>query len=46
MQIRCTYCQTMIPISREEMLAALQHMELHKQVFYDAHCSKCRPPPT
>jgi len=42
MQIRCTYCQTMIPISRDEMLAALQQMEFHKQVFYDAHCPKCR----
>jgi len=42
MQIRCTYCQTMIPISRDEMLAALQQMEFHKQVFYDAHCTKCR----
>jgi hypothetical protein len=42
MQIRCTYCQTMFPISRDEMLAALQHMDEHKQVFYDAHCPKCR----
>jgi hypothetical protein len=32
----------MFPISREEMLAALQHMDEHKQVFYDAHCPKCR----
>lgn len=42
MQIRCTYCQTMFPISRDEMLAALQHMDQNKQVFYDAHCPKCR----
>jgi phage FluMu protein Com len=42
MQLRCTYCQTMFAISRDEMLAALQHMEQHKQKYYDAHCPKCR----
>jgi hypothetical protein len=42
MQLRCTYCQTMFAISREDMLAALEHMEEHKQVYYDAHCPKCR----
>ena len=42
MQIRCTFCQTWIPISRDEMLAALQQMDQHDQVFYDAHCPKCR----
>src|SRR5512136_498343 len=42
MQIRCTYCQTMFPISRDEMLAALQHMDQHNQKYYDAHCPKCR----
>jgi hypothetical protein len=42
MQLRCTYCQTMFPISRDEMLAALQHMDQHKQKYYDAHCPKCR----
>jgi hypothetical protein len=42
MQLRCTYCQTMFAISREEMLAALEHMEENKQVYYDAHCPKCR----
>ena len=42
MQIRCTYCQTMFAISREDMLAALEHMEENKQIYYDAHCPKCR----
>jgi hypothetical protein len=42
MQLRCTYCQTMFAISREDMLAALEHMEENKLVFYDAHCPKCR----
>ena len=27
MQLRCTYCQTMFAISRENMLADLEHME-------------------
>lgn len=42
MQLRCTYCQTMFAISREEMLAGLEHMEENKLTFYDAHCPKCR----
>ena len=42
MQLRCTYCQTMFAISREEMLAALDHMEENKQIYYEAHCPKCR----
>jgi hypothetical protein len=32
----------MFAISREEMLAALEHMEENNQVYYDAHCPKCR----
>jgi hypothetical protein len=42
MQLRCTYCQTMFAISREDMLAALEHMEENKQIYHDAHCPKCR----
>jgi hypothetical protein len=42
MQLRCTYCQTMYAISREDMLAALEHMEENKLIYYDAHCPKCR----
>ncbi len=42
MQLRCTYCQTMFAISREEMLAGLEHMEENKLAYYDAHCPKCR----
>ncbi len=42
MQLRCTYCQTMFSISQDEMLAGLEHMQEHKQTYYDAHCPKCR----
>jgi len=42
MQLRCTYCQTMFALGREEMLAALEHMEENKLIYYDAHCPKCR----
>ncbi len=42
MQLRCTDCQTMFSISQDEMLAGLEHMEEHKQSFYDAHCPNCR----
>jgi hypothetical protein len=42
MQMRCSYCQTMFAISRDEMLAALQHMDQNNLKYYDAHCPKCR----
>lgn len=42
MQLRCTYCQNMFSISQDEMLAGLEHMEEHKQTYYDAHCPNCR----
>ncbi len=42
MQLRCTYCQTMFAISREDMLAALEHMDENKLIYYEAHCPKCR----
>lgn len=42
MQLRCTYCSTMFSISQDEMLAGLEHMEEQKQVYYEAHCPKCR----
>ena len=32
----------MFSISRDEMLAGLEHMEEQKQSHYDAHCPKCR----
>jgi hypothetical protein len=32
----------MFAISREEMLAALEHMEENNLIYYDAHCPKCR----
>jgi len=42
MQLRCSYCQTMFPISREETLAALEHMADNNLKYYDAHCPNCR----
>ncbi len=42
MQLHCSFCQTMFAISRDEMLAALQHMEQEGLKYYDAHCPKCR----
>lgn len=42
MQLRCTYCQTMFALSRDEMLAALEQLEEQKLKYYDAHCPKCR----
>jgi hypothetical protein len=42
MQLRCTYCQTMFSISREETLAGLEHMDEEHLKYYDAHCPKCR----
>ncbi len=42
MQIRCSYCQTMFPISREETLAALETMAEENLKYYDAHCPNCR----
>ncbi|MBN2385774.1 MAG: hypothetical protein JXB85_02055 [Anaerolineales bacterium] len=42
MQLRCTYCQTMFALSRDEMLAALEHLTAEKLKYYDAHCPKCR----
>jgi hypothetical protein len=32
----------MFSISQDEMLAGLEHMEEHKQTYYDAHCPNCR----
>jgi len=42
MQLRCSYCQTMFAISREETLAALEHMADNNLKYYDAHCPNCR----
>jgi len=42
MQLRCTYCQTMFAIGREETLAALEDMDENNLKYYDAHCPKCR----
>ncbi|MGD0611056.1 MAG: hypothetical protein ABSB41_06035 [Anaerolineales bacterium] len=42
MQLRCTYCQTMFAIGREETLAALEDMAENNLKYYDAHCPKCR----
>jgi hypothetical protein len=42
MDLRCTFCQTMFAISRDDTLAALEHLEEHHQTYYDAHCPQCR----
>ena len=42
MQLRCTYCQTMFAISREEKLIAIQNMQAGNLTFYHADCPKCR----
>lgn len=42
MQLRCTYCQTMFAIGREETLAALEDMAENNLKYFDAHCPKCR----
>lgn len=42
LQLRCTYCQTMFAISRDETLAALERLDEENLKFYDAHCPKCR----
>ena len=42
MQLRCSYCQTMYAISRDETLAAIEHMAENNLKYYDAHCPNCR----
>jgi len=42
MQLRCTYCQTMFAIGRDEKLVALQAMSTENLLHYDAFCPKCR----
>lgn len=42
MQLRCTYCQTMFALSRDEKLAAIQEMNTENLQYYHAHCPKCR----
>jgi phage FluMu protein Com len=42
MQLRCTYCQTMFAIGRDEKLIAIQTMNAENLQYYHAHCPKCR----
>jgi hypothetical protein len=42
MQLRCSYCQTMFPISHDETLAAIEHLAENNLKYYDAHCPNCR----
>ena len=42
MQLHCTYCHSMFTVSQAEILAGLEHMQEHKQAYYDAHCPHCR----
>jgi hypothetical protein len=42
MQLRCTYCQTMYAIGREEKLIAIQTMNDEDLQYYHTYCPKCR----
>lgn len=42
MQLRCTYCQTMFAIGREEKLIAINNLNEENLEYYHAHCPKCR----
>jgi phage FluMu protein Com len=42
MNLRCMYCQTMFGISRENMIVALQTMEVENLDHFEFHCPKCR----
>ncbi len=42
MQLRCTYCQRMFAVGRDEMLSALQALSEENQSYYNAHCPHCR----
>jgi len=42
MQLRCSYCQTMFAIGRDETLAAIEHMAENNLKYFDAHCPNCR----
>lgn len=42
MQLRCTYCQTMFAVGREETLIALQTISDENLEYYHAYCPKCR----
>ncbi|HXD10943.1 MAG TPA: hypothetical protein VN653_12840 [Anaerolineales bacterium] len=42
MNLRCAFCQTPFAIGRQEILAALQHLETENLTHYDAHCPRCQ----
>ena len=42
MQLRCTYCQTMFAIGKDETLIALQTISEENLEYYHAYCPKCR----
>ena len=42
MQLRCTYCQTMFAVGRDETLIALQTITEENLEYYHAYCPKCR----
>jgi hypothetical protein len=42
MQLRCTYCNTMFAIGREESLIIADRFNKGEITHYDAHCPKCR----
>ena len=42
MNLRCSYCQTLYTVGRDEMLSALQKMEAEHLTHYDTYCPRCR----
>ena len=42
MQLKCSFCNTMFNIGREESLLVAEKFHNNEISHYDAHCPKCR----
>ncbi|HVN16536.1 MAG TPA: hypothetical protein VMT73_12400 [Anaerolineales bacterium] len=40
--LRCSFCQNLYTVSRNEIVAALQNIEAENLHHYDSHCPRCR----
>ncbi len=40
--LRCSFCQNLYTVSRNEIIAALQMVEAENLHHYDSHCPRCR----
>lgn len=40
--LRCSFCQNMYTVGRNEIVAALQIVEAENLHHYDSHCPRCR----